>query len=275
MDGLELKMSVPTLELNEFHVFQKIIFKEAGIDLNEKKKLLVQSRLLKRILFYKLESYADYLRLVQVNPIERTEMVNLLTTNETYFFREIEHFEYLQKVIVPNHPFKHKFRVWSAASSVGAEAYSTAMLLDNVMARTDWEIYGTDINSEVIRKARIGLYPESWIDKIPSALRSKYCLKGKGAHLGKFLIDRSLIPNMKFEKGNLLEPDPAIGKFDLIFLRNVLIYFDDETKQRVVDNVIRQLHPGGYFYISHTENLNMIDISQLEQVRTAMYRKKV
>jgi len=268
-------MAPPILEENEFHVFQKIIFKEAGIDLNDKKRLLVQSRLLKRMLFYKLNSYSDYLRLVQVNSIERTEMVNLITTNETYFFREIEHFEFIQKVILPNHPYKQKFRVWSAASSVGAEAYSTAMLVDSVMANADWEIYGTDINSEVIKKARIGLYPESWIDKIPSALRSKYCLKGKGSHQGKFLIDRSLIPNMKFEKGNLLEPNSNIGKFDLIFLRNVLIYFDDETKQKVVDNVIHQLNPGGYFFISHTENLNMINISQLEQVRTAMYRKKV
>lgn len=268
-------MSLPILELNEFHVFQKIIFREAGIDLNEKKKLLVQSRLLKRILFYKLDNYADYLRLVQVNPIERTEMVNLITTNETYFFREIEHFEYIQKTILPNHPYKRKFRVWSAAASVGAEAYSTAMLVDSVMANADWEIYGTDINSEVIKKARIGLYPESWIEKIPVALRSKYCLKGKGSNQGKFLIDRSLVPNMKFDTGNLLEPNPSIGKFDLIFLRNVLIYFDDETKQKVVDNVINYLNPGGYFFISHTENLNMINISQLEQVRTAMYRKKV
>lgn len=268
-------MATPILELNEFHVFQKIIFREAGIDINDKKKLLVQSRLLKRILFYKLDNYADYLRLVQVNQLERTEMVNLLTTNETYFFREIEHFEYLQKIIIPNHPYKQKFRVWSAASSVGAEAYSTAMLLDSEMAKSDWEIYGTDINSEVIKKARIGLYPEAWIDKIPSALRSKYCLKGKGSHLGKFLIDRNLIPNMKFEKGNLLEATLSNGKFDLIFLRNVLIYFDDETKQKVVDNVVNQLQPGGYFFISHTENLNMIDTSKLEQVRTAMYRKKV
>ena len=268
-------MASAVLGNNEFHIFQKIIFDEAGIDLNDKKKLLVQSRLIKRLLFYKLNSYADYLRLVQINPIERTEMVNLLTTNETYFFREIEHFEFLQKEIIPNHPYKQKFRVWSAASSVGAEAYSTAMLLDSAMARTDWEIYGTDINSEVIKKARIGLYPESWISKIPSALRTKYCLKGKGSNLGKFLIDRSLIPNMKFEKGNLLKPNATANKFDLIFLRNVLIYFDDDTKQKVVDNVISQLKPGGYFFISHTENLNMLNISKLEQVRTAMYRKKV
>ncbi len=200
-------------------------------------------------------------------------MVNLITTNETYFFREIEHFEFLQKNIIPEHPYKSKFRVWSAASSVGAEAYSTAMILDSAMANTDWEIVGTDINSEVIKKARIGLYPESWVEKIPSSLRNKYCLKGKGSHQGKFLIDRSLIPNMKFDTANLLELNPQFGKFNLIFLRNVLIYFDNATKQKVVDNVISNLLPGGYFFISHTENLNMIDISKLKQVKTAMYQK--
>ena len=267
-------MASPTLLDTEFHVFQKLIFKEAGIDLSDKKKLLVQSRLLKRIMHYKLNSYADYLRLVQINPVERSEMVNLLTTNETYFFREIEHYEFLQNDIIKNHPYNQKFRVWSAASSVGAEAYSTAMLLDKLMAKSSWEIFGTDINSEVVKKARVGLFPESWIKKIPAELRSLYCLKGKGNYEGKFLIDRSLTENMHFAVGNLLAPDTSIGKFDLIFLRNVLIYFDNETKQKVVDNVIEYLLPGGYFFISHTENLNMINSSKLEQIKTAIYRKK-
>lgn len=266
-------MPAVTLRDNEFIIFQKIIFKEVGIDINDKKKLLVQSRLLKRILHYKLTSYTDYIRLIQINREELGEMVNLITTNETYFFREIEHFEFLQKVIIPEHQHKTKLRVWSAAASVGAEAYSTAMLLDSAMANSDWEVVGTDINSEVIKKARVGLYPESWVEKIPSSLRSKYCLKGKGSNQGKFLIDRLLIPNMQFDTANLLELNKQFGKFHLIFLRNVLIYFDNETKQKVVDNVIDNLVPGGYFFISHTENLNMIDTSKLEQVKTAIYKK--
>ncbi|MDY0116534.1 MAG: protein-glutamate O-methyltransferase CheR [Sulfurimonadaceae bacterium] len=267
-------MAYPLLQDNEFYVFQKLIFQDAGINLNDNKKFLVQSRLLKRIIYYQLQSYADYLRLVQVDPVERTEMVNLLTTNETYFFREIEHFEYLQKVILPNHPCQSKFRVWSAAASVGAEAYSIAMLLDTLLPKNSWEIYATDINSDVVKKARVGLYPERWIEKIPSHFRLRYCFKGKNNYEGKFLVDRSLIENIKFEQGNLLDPKGEIGSFDLIFLRNVLIYFDTATKQKVVDNVIAHLVPGGYFYISHTENLNMLDISQLEQIKTAIYRKK-
>ena len=258
---------------NEFVTVQKLIFREVGIDLQSSKKLLVQSRLLKRLLFYKFDNYLDYIRLVQINAQERIEMINLITTNETYFFREIDHFEYLQKNIIPNHPFKTKFRFWSAAASVGAEAYSTAMLLDKTMARSDWEIVGTDINTEVIKKSRIGLYPEKWADKIPIELKKEYCLKGRGRHEGQFLIDRGLVENMDFQVGNLMKYNNKVGKFDVIFLRNVLIYFDDETKQMVVDNVLKNLKVGGYFFISLTENLNMLNIPTLESVATSIYKK--
>jgi chemotaxis protein methyltransferase CheR len=200
-------------------------------------------------------------------------MVNLITTNETYFYREIDHFEYLQKVIIPAHPFKTKFRFWSAAASVGAEAYSIAMLLDKTMAKSDWEIVGSDINTEVIKKARIGLYPAKWADKIPIDLKKQYCLKGKGKHEGQFLMDRSLVENMEFQVGNLMQFNSEVGKFDVIFLRNVLIYFDNETKQLVIDNVLRNLKVGGYFFISLTENLNMLNTSILESVETSVYRK--
>ncbi len=262
------------LEDDEFRTFQKIIFKEAGINLNDKKKLLVQSRLAKQLLKYKFETYAEYLRLIQINPLEKTEMINLLTTNETYFFRELEHFEFMQRDLVPKYNTRTKFRVWSAAASVGAEAYSAAMLLDKMLPKANWEIVGTDINSEVIKKARVGLYPESWVEKIPLDLRKTYCLKGRGSHEGQFLIDRSLVPNMRFEQANLLDLPSDLGKFDLIFLRNILIYFDDATKQKVVDNMIDKLVSGGYLFISHTENLNMINTNRLEQVKTAIYRKK-
>jgi len=258
---------------NEFTTVQKLIFREVGIDLQSSKKLLVQSRLLKRVLFYKLDNYLDYIRLVQINSQERIEMINLITTNETYFFREVDHFEYLQKNIIPNHPFKKKFRFWSAAASVGAEAYSTAMLLDKTMARSDWEIVGTDINTEVIKKARIGLYPEKWADKIPLELKKEYCLKGKGRHKGQFLIDRGLVENMDFQVGNLMKYNSEVGQFDVIFLRNVLIYFDDETKQLVVNNALKNLKVGGYFFISLTENLNMLNIPTLKSVATSIYKK--
>ena len=258
---------------NEFITVQKLIFREVGIDLQSSKKLLVQSRLLKRLLHYKFDNYLEYIRLVQINAKERIEMINLITTNETYFFREIDHYEYLQKEILPQHPFKTKFSFWSAAASVGAEAYSIAMLLDKRMARGDWKIVGTDINTDVIKKARIGLYPEKWADKIPLELKKEYCLRGRGRHEGQFLMDRGLVENMNFSVGNLMKYNGEVGKFDVIWLRNVLIYFDDETKQMVVDNVLKNLKVGGYFFISLTENLNMINTPSLESVATSVYRK--
>jgi len=264
--------TVPQLEDNEFFIFQKIIFKEAGIELNETKKILVQTRLLKQLIKYGFESYTEYLRLVQIDKSEKIEMINLLTTNETYFFREIEHFYFLQEIL-KTYTIKNKFRVWSAASSVGAEAYSIAMILDRNLAH--WEVIGTDINTTVIQKARIGLYPESWVDKIPIELRKLYCLKGKGSSSGQFLIDRCLIPNMRFEENNLLNNRDDLGRFDVIFLRNVLIYFDNATKQKVIDGILNYLVGGGYLFISHTENLNMLNIKQLEQVKTAIFRKRV
>ena len=258
---------------NEFIIVQKLIFREVGIELQSTKKLLVQSRLLIRLLYYGFTSYLDYIRLIQINSTERIEMINLITTNETYFFREIQHFNYLQKIIIPQHPFKQKLRLWSAASSVGAEAYSAAMILDSSMAKNDWEIIGSDINTEVIKKARVGLYPESWVSKIPIEFRKKYCLKGRGRHEGQFLIDRNIVQNMDFNVGNLLKHNTSVGQFDVIFLRNVLIYFDNDTKQIVVDNVLKNLKIGGYFFISLTENLNMLNTPFLEVVDTSIYKK--
>ena len=258
----------------EFQIFQKIIYNEIGIDLTNDKKQLVQSRLLKQMIKYSLKSYSEYLRLVQINMKEKTEMLNLITTNETFFFREINHYEFFQNRILPNHPHNQKFRVWSAASSVGAEAYSTAMLLDEHFTRDHWEVVGTDINTDVIEKARIALYPESWSNKVPEKLRKKYCLKGKGKFEGKFMVENALKKNINFYVKNLLSPINDIGTFDLIFLRNVLIYFDKRTKQIVLDNVIANLKPNGYLYISHTENLNTLNTQNLEQTSSAIYQKK-
>jgi chemotaxis protein methyltransferase CheR len=256
----------------EFKVFQKIIFDETGISLSDSKKMLVQSRLLKRIAFYKMNSFVDYLRYIQINKKEKIEMINQITTNETYFFREMKHFEFIEK-LVKNMDIKSRLRIWSAASSVGAEAYSLAMVVDEYLRKDQWEIVGTDINTEVIKKARIGLYPESWVKKIPLKYRQKYCLKGKGNYEGEFLVDRKLITNIKFEKGNLLVKQEGIGKFDVIFLRNVLIYFNDEVKKQVIYNVLSNLKVGGYFIISLTEHLKNLNIKELVQLDSSIYQK--
>jgi chemotaxis protein methyltransferase CheR len=261
-----------TLSTAEYLEFKALIFKEVGIDLGDNKLSLVQTRLFKRIVHYALDSYSAYLELVKKDPVEKNEMMNLITTNETYFFREQAHFDFLTKELQA-FDAKEKYRIWSAAASLGAEAYSIAMLCDLYLAKHSWEIIGTDINSDVIKKARMGLYPEKWVEKIPLHLRKKYCLKGKGRHEGQFLVDRSLAKNMHFSVNNLMLVNKEIGQFNMVFLRNVLIYFNDETKKKVIENVMVNLKVGGYLIISLTENLHNLNIKNLKQINSSIYQK--
>lgn len=258
---------------SEFTLIQKIIFDEAGIALDESRKSMVQNRLFKRLNHYKLTKFNDYIRIVQFNRSERIEMINQLTTNETYFFREILHFDFLSSLASKHRSFE-PYRVWSAAASVGAEAYSCAILLHTILGAGNYQILGTDINTEVLNKARIGLYPHSWVDKIPQNLRNATCLKGKGPYEHQFLIRPEIIEHVTFKEGNLLKEQDALGTFDVIFLRNVLIYFNDATREIVVKNVIRNLKPGGYLIISLTESIKTLPIDDLIYIENSIYQKK-
>ncbi|XPV69917.1 MAG: CheR family methyltransferase [Halarcobacter sp.] len=265
-----MKKDIIELSDKEFELFQKLVFSEIGVFLGNSKKHLVKNRLLKQLIKYELNSYSDYFRLIQVKKSEKTVMLNLITTNETYFFREYSHFEFLQEYIISKQK-NNNIRVWSAASSVGAEAYSVAMMFDN--ENLNFEIVGSDINTEVVKKANVGLYPIKWMDKIPDELKFKYCLKGKGSHEGWFLVDRCLLKYMKFQQRNLIEEQGDLGLFDVIFLRNVLIYFDDETKEKIVKNVLKNLKRGGYLIISLTEHIYNLDKYGLQKVQSSIFQK--
>lgn len=257
----------------EYKKFVELIFDEIGITLNENKKSLVESRFFKRVMHYKLSSYEEYYQLCLNELQEKIEMLNLITTNETYFFREMEHFNFLKEYIL-NYEGSKKLRIWSAASSTGAEAYSIAMTCDTLLPSNMFEVIGSDINSTVIKKARMGLYPISWAEKITPELRHKYCLKGKGKYEGQFLIDRKLAKNTRFQLNNLLDINYELGKFDIVFLRNVLIYFNPDTRKRVIENILNNMKSGSYLIISQTENLNGLGITDLEQVQASIFRMK-
>ena len=257
----------------EYKKFTALIFEEIGITCGDNKETLLESRFYKRLLHYELNSFLEYYNLCLLNQSERVEMLNLITTNETYFFREQEHFEFLKEFLL-NYNSDKKLKIWSAASSVGAEAYSMAMLCDSILPANKWEVFGSDINSHVIKKARMHLYQLPWADKIPQRLRQKYCLKGKGRYEGMFLINRELAKNVKFQTNNLLAVNTAIGIFDIVFLRNVLIYFNDSIRQKVIDNILKNMRVGSLLIISQTENLNGIDTKSLEQVQSSIFRVK-
>ncbi len=265
-----------TISNREFQAFRKFIYDTAGIDLTEQKRTLVATRLAKRLRYYKLKSYAAYFDLVfnGDQPDEQQLLIDLLTTNETYFFREPAHFDFLRKRLASSRGSPGKYRVWSAASSSGEEAYSIAMLLDDMLGHRPWEIVGTDISRRVVEKAVLGHYVMDRIDGISPAYLKKYCLRGVGPQQGTLLIDRNIRRNVSFYTANLTQSLPDIGEFDVIFLRNVLIYFDAATKRDVVARVLTRLRPGGLFFIGHSETLNGVN-RNLVGLGPAIYGSKV
>lgn len=255
----------------EFKSFKKMIYDVAGINLSEAKKALVSGRLSKRVRTNKLDNFGDYFKLIQQKGHSEWQVaVDLLTTNETYFFREHKHFEFLKHYVL-NEWSGGAMRIWSAASSSGEEAYSIAMLLAEYARSERWEIIGTDISTQMVKKASAGLYPMTATERVPESYLKKYCLKGIGSQKGVFLIDPDLRSRVKFHHANLQENLKEFGSFDIIFLRNVLIYFDLETKKQVVTQILKQLKPGGYFLVSHSESLNGISQS-LKATAPSIYR---
>lgn len=249
-----------------------MIHKLAGISLTDAKKPLVSGRLSKRLRHCGLKSFGDYFELVMREKAELQVAVDLLTTNETYFFREPRHMDFLKERILPRHPRGKLFRIWSAACSSGEECYTLAMVLADCMGDGSWEIVGSDISSRVLEKARMGHYPMERIDGIPREYLRRFCLKGTGNQEGTFLIDKILREKIRFQQINLNEPLPKLGIFDAIFMRNVMIYFDIDTKRQVVKRILPALRPGGHFIVSHSESLNGIS-DELESVVPSVYRK--
>ncbi|MDM4766908.1 protein-glutamate O-methyltransferase CheR [Pelomonas sp. SE-A7] len=259
----------------EFARFQGFIFEAAGITLGPSKKALVSGRLEKRLRHHRLQSYSEYLSLLasQSNPEEIQQAIDLLTTNETYFFREQRHFELLRERAEAARKQRRPLRVWSAACSTGEEPYSIAMVLAELQADLPWELLASDISTKVLKRARIGHYPESRTTQIPLELRKRFCLKGTGEHAGTMLVERGLRQRVNFMQINLDRPLPAIGNFDLIFLRNVMIYFSTDTKRRVVARLLPQLREDGLLLVGHSETLN--DVSDdVVALRPSIYQRR-
>jgi len=235
---------------------------------------MVASRLANRLDHYGLVRYGDYYDLATDSdyPDEFQKLVNILTTNETYFFREPKHFEFFRDTILKPWRGEH-FRVWSAASSTGEEAYSLAMVMAENLGMRNWEIFGSDLSTRVLESARAGVYMMDRLEHMENRLLEKYCLKGVRSQEGFFRIDPKLRNRVSFDHINLMNPlPPKLGKFEVIFLRNVLIYFDQDTKKQVVERLIAALKPGGYFFVSHAESLHRVT-DHLQLISPSIYRK--
>ena len=266
--------SVPITDI-EFALFQRLIYKIAGISLSDAKKVLLVGRLTRRLKVYDFVTFSQYYKMLASgeHPGEVQTMVDLLTTNETYFFREPKHFEFLRDEIIRKRNNPAAFRVWSAASSSGEEIYTLAMVLAENLPNTPWEVVGSDISTRVLEKAATGHYSLERTGGIPPGFMAKYCLKGVRSNAGTFLIAPELRKKTSFHQINLMNPITAnIGEFEVIFLRNVMIYFDLETKAKVVHNLLPRLKSGGHLIIGHSETLNGIT-DRVEAVRPTIYRK--
>jgi chemotaxis protein methyltransferase CheR len=260
----------------EFARFQTWLHQVAGISLADHKKTLLTGRLAKRLVPCGVRDYGEYFDLLMggTRPGELQVAIDLLTTNETYFFREPAHFEFLATQILPQHAGAEPFRIWSAASSSGEEAYTLSMVLaDTLGLGRRWEVFGSDLSTRVLETARRGHYPMTRADKIPNDFLKRFCLKGTGPQEGTFLMERSLRERVSFAQINLNANLPDTGLFDVVFLRNVMIYFNLETKRQVVSRILARLRPGGWLFVSHSENLHGVT-DRVDAVKPSVYRLK-
>jgi chemotaxis protein methyltransferase CheR len=266
-------MGPPAITDTEFYRIRDLVKQLTGITLSDQKRALVVGRLASRLRFRKAATFRDYIQIL-LDPSEKDEVqmaVDLMTTNETSFFRESDHFRILDEYLASLRPVPLPFRVWSAASSSGEEAYTLAMVLAERLGSAEWSIHGTDISTRVLERARRALYPIERSGPIPVDMLKAHCLKGQGQHEGTFLISRQLRNRVSFSQANLIHPLPRLGPFDVAFLRNVLIYFEPAQKLKVVQAVAGQIKPGGLLFVGHSESLTGLDHG-LVPFRPTVYR---
>lgn len=260
------------IDTESFRHISDYMYRIAGICFGEQKRALVGGRLARRLEATGCADFRSYVALAfgRHSCDETRIAIDLLTTNETHFFREPSHFEALRERLHAQ-PEGERFRLWSAACSSGEEPYSLAMLLTDALGEAaEWEIVASDLSTRVLDQARRGLYPLERAEEIPKAYLRRHCLKGVGSQTGTFVVDAPLRARVDFIHLNLIAPLPKLGQFDVIFLRNVMIYFDTETRRDVVRRVADCLKPGGWLVVGHSEALHGVD-TRLRALAPSIY----
>ncbi|MFT3858506.1 MAG: CheR family methyltransferase [Aquabacterium sp.] len=261
------------LSERSFNTVAEVFHKVSGIRLVPSKRQLVIGRLQKLATEKGMSSLDDYVDKVirGGDPGELVRVVDRLTTNETYFFREPAHFDFLTDVLSRRRP-GGEFRVWSAASSSGEEAYSIAMLLADKIGANGWQVVGTDLSTAMVEAGRRALYPMERARNTSPGYLKRFCMKGSGPYDGQLLVSKALRAHVHFEQANLMQPLPDIGQFDVVFLRNVLIYFEPDAKLDIVRRVTPLIKLGGYLFTGHSESLSNLPTG-LVNVKPAIYAR--
>ncbi len=268
-----------------FQKFQKLIYSETGIWLGNSKTALLCGRLFRRLRELEIPTLKEYFEQVSQpeQEEERARMIDAITTNETRFFREPRQFEFLEKTIFPRWRNEaeqgtrpRRLRIWSAGCSSGEEPYTLAMLAAaRLPLEEGWDVrvLATDISNRVLEKAGRGIYPITRSAELPEPILHRFMLRGTGEREGEMKVKNEIQGMVAFRRSNLSqETSVAEAPFDAIFCRNVLIYFDAASKQRVVTNLVRQLIPNGLLFVGHAENLtNMTD--ELSSLESTIYIK--
>lgn len=253
---------------DEFEAFRQLIYRETGISLNNGKRALVCSRLSKRLRALQLDTFLDYYAYLlrhDTDGVELQQMINCITTNKTEFFREPHHFEFLRTTILPEaqsraaHGGTRRLRIWSAGCSMGHEPYSLAIaLLEALGAARGWDIriLASDIDTNVLDIASRGIYDLEELQSVSEDLKHKYFLRGTGRWQGTALIRPAVQRLITFRRINLTEDAwPIQTQFDLILCRNVIIYFNQATQQRLFEHFRQHLKTGGHLMLGHSENM--------------------
>jgi len=272
------QVSISDREFNELRSF---IHAHTGIALSDHKRALVCSRLGKRLRAHGLKGYSEYYELLTENDpdeLELVEMINAITTNKTDFFREPHHFKFIAEEVFPAiraHSHDRRVRLWSAASSSGEEAYSLAITAHESfadIANWDFKILATDIDTNMLNRGELGVYNADHAARVPDPLRKRYFLRGQGEHAGRFMVKPELQSIVRFKRLNLMDnPWPMRGLFDVIFCRNVIIYFDKATQRNLINRMAHQLKPGGYLMLGHSESLHGIS-TRFQFINHSIYR---
>lgn len=261
----------------DFAEISTILRETTGINLNNTKVTLVYSRLTKRLRSRGLDSFRDYCGLIREDTEELQRMIEALTTNTTSFFRERHHFDHLQNVVLPpliaSARSGKRVRLWSSAASSGQEAYSIAMTILSVVPDAkslDIRILATDINAQMVEQGRLGNYDRDELSGVPAAMGSRYFRTEND----RAVVSEDLRTLVSFRQLNLLEKWPMRGAFDVVFCRNVMIYFSAETQAALWQRLGAQIQPGGFLYIGHSERLSGRVTSEFELVGITSYRKQ-
>jgi chemotaxis protein methyltransferase CheR len=270
------------LSKSDFSFICQYVYDIAGIVLNASKKEMVYRRITRIIRERKIASFTEYCDLLKADPEkEKDYFINAITTNLTSFFREQHHFDYMTQHELPklikNSLTNHKrLRIWSSASSTGEEPYSIAMTLLETMkgdlGQWDAKILATDIDSNVLASGKSGIYDDRRIEDIPKKFKEKYFHRGVGNNKNKVKVDKELRKLITFKQLNLLNDWPMKGPFDIIFCRNVIIYFDKGTQQDLFARYYEMLAPGGLLILGHSENLGKYQ-EHFDNVGRTIFRK--